>query len=255
LRDPKAWTLEGSNDKTNWTVLHSQSDVDDWMSLQTRNFSFNNTQTFTSCKFNISENNGDTTYTGCLGLEYYGWEDYDSPPVVAARSASQMSSSPDRAVLTGALTAGRNAEIAVCWGSDPSDLSESINVGWIGEETFSINVGTAASKGNRIIAAGGKITALRAIVVAAGNGIGAELGDSEPVPIEALQSATFEAGAFVYPALAADSSVGVGGVIFTAPSIIDNGLAFDPNAAPAIWRSIKPRRKSGPPIRLPPPSL
>jgi len=89
--------------------------------------------------------------------------------------------------------------------------------------------------GNRLITAGGKITA-DTITVAFTNGIGAVLGDYEPVPIEATLAATLGDCTYVYPDFVKGSAA-IGGVIFQAPTITGyEHVILDPNADDQIWR-------------------
>lgn len=66
-RSPKTWTIEGSNDDSNWDVLDSQ-DTFIWENGETREWSFDNTTAYRFYRLNISANSGDGTY---LGLAYF----------------------------------------------------------------------------------------------------------------------------------------------------------------------------------------
>ena len=55
---PKDWTFEGSNDDTNWTVLHTVINQTSWTNSQKRTFPISNTQQFRYYRINISSNNG-----------------------------------------------------------------------------------------------------------------------------------------------------------------------------------------------------
>jgi hypothetical protein len=101
----------------------------------------------------------------------------------------------------------------------------------------SIDVGDARSTGNRIVMAGGRIAA-KTLNVKTGNGISAVLDHTAPVPATFETRATFEAGTTVWPLLADGVHDGAGGVILTAPEIIDDGLELSPDADPA-WRLVK----------------
>jgi hypothetical protein len=57
-RDPKTWTLEGSNDGVGWRALDNRSAQVFSGRGQTRSFSFANTTAYLFYRLNISENNG-----------------------------------------------------------------------------------------------------------------------------------------------------------------------------------------------------
>lgn len=57
-RDPKAWTLEGSNNGTDWTVLDTRSNESFANRLMTKTFFFQNTAAYTHYRLMITENNG-----------------------------------------------------------------------------------------------------------------------------------------------------------------------------------------------------
>lgn len=60
---PKDFTIEGSNDATNWTVLATISGETGWTSQQARSWVFANTTAYTYYRINITANNGQT-YAG-----------------------------------------------------------------------------------------------------------------------------------------------------------------------------------------------
>lgn len=55
-RDPKNWTLLGSNDGTNWTTLNTQSNQSWTARNQTRSFTFSNSTAYKYYKWNITAN-------------------------------------------------------------------------------------------------------------------------------------------------------------------------------------------------------
>jgi len=59
-QNPKSWTLEGSNDDTNWTVLDTVTNETSWIDLETRSFYFDNDTAYRYYKINITEVNGTT---------------------------------------------------------------------------------------------------------------------------------------------------------------------------------------------------
>mgnify|MGYP002347533338 CR=1 FL=1 len=61
---PKSWTFEGSNDGTNFNILDTQQNITDWISDETKEFTFNNINTYLYYKINISASNS----TAALGI-------------------------------------------------------------------------------------------------------------------------------------------------------------------------------------------
>lgn len=83
-RDPKSWTFEGSNDGTNWTVLHTVTNqvfLNRWQRLK---FSFTNSTAYTYFRLNITANNGATI------VQLAEWEIFGTgagaPPIPAGPS-------------------------------------------------------------------------------------------------------------------------------------------------------------------------
>lgn len=58
-RNPKDWTLEGSNDGTNWTVLDTQTNQSWDEPFQTRKFVFSNQTAYSNYRLNITANAGE----------------------------------------------------------------------------------------------------------------------------------------------------------------------------------------------------
>lgn len=71
-RAPKAWTLYGSNDGTNWTALDSRSGQVSWGDQEDRQFAIANPQTFTQFLMVISESvDPAETLVGVVQLSFY----------------------------------------------------------------------------------------------------------------------------------------------------------------------------------------
>jgi hypothetical protein len=63
-RDPKAWTLSGSNDGTTWTVVDTRSG-ESWVArFQRRTFKCTNTTAYRIYRLNVTQNNGSTNLMG-----------------------------------------------------------------------------------------------------------------------------------------------------------------------------------------------
>jgi predicted alpha-1,2-mannosidase len=58
-RDPKSWTLQGSNDGTSWTTVDTRTNMDFSDRRQTRAFVFTNTTAYNRYRLNITANHGD----------------------------------------------------------------------------------------------------------------------------------------------------------------------------------------------------
>lgn len=59
-RDPKAWTLQGSNDGSSWTTLDTKTGQTFSSRGQVRDFSISNSTSYTRYRLSITENNGQT---------------------------------------------------------------------------------------------------------------------------------------------------------------------------------------------------
>ena len=70
-RSPRDWTFQGSNDKSAWVVLDTQTGETDWSDNESRYYKFNNTAAYKYYKFNCTANNGDGDCMQVLELEFY----------------------------------------------------------------------------------------------------------------------------------------------------------------------------------------
>lgn len=71
-RDPRNWTLQGSNDGTNWTQLDSRFNVDFPERRQTLSFSFSNSTAYLYYRFNFQNNAGNTLQLSEITFHEYG---------------------------------------------------------------------------------------------------------------------------------------------------------------------------------------
>jgi hypothetical protein len=67
-RDPLNWTLQGSNDGSNWTTIDSRSGEDFTDRFQTRTFSFSNSGAYSYYRFNMSNHSGTILQLGEIEL-------------------------------------------------------------------------------------------------------------------------------------------------------------------------------------------
>ena len=72
-RDPKDWQFQGSNDGSAWTTLDSQSNQTFAYRMQLNTYNIGNTTAYRYYRFNVTANNGDSTFLhlGDIGL----WND------------------------------------------------------------------------------------------------------------------------------------------------------------------------------------
>ncbi|MNI72562.1 hypothetical protein D3C73_1285130 [compost metagenome] len=59
-RDPKNWTLQGSNNGTNWTTLDTRTNEAFASRFLQKTYTFSNTTAYAYYRLNVSANNGDT---------------------------------------------------------------------------------------------------------------------------------------------------------------------------------------------------
>ena len=77
-RYPKAWAFFGSNDGgATWVKLDEQSGQTNWAKGESRLFSFDNIESYSSFKFEILANNGNDDYTVIGELELFNFERTD----------------------------------------------------------------------------------------------------------------------------------------------------------------------------------
>jgi hypothetical protein len=69
-RDPKSWTLQGSNNGYSWTLLNTQSDQDFANRFQRREFKFTNNAAYSFYRLNMTNNSGNILQLG--ELEIFG---------------------------------------------------------------------------------------------------------------------------------------------------------------------------------------
>jgi hypothetical protein len=74
-RSIKDFSLQGSNDGSNWTVLDSQTNQVSWEATEARNYIFDNDTAFSYFKLVITANNGGS-YTGLNELELFETSDF-----------------------------------------------------------------------------------------------------------------------------------------------------------------------------------
>jgi glucose/arabinose dehydrogenase/PKD repeat protein/type 1 glutamine amidotransferase len=87
-RDPKNWTVQGSNDGANWTDLDTRTNEDFPERFQKRTFTFANTTSYTNYRLNITANGGETaTQLADWTLDLEG-ANFPPPPEPAVQQAT-----------------------------------------------------------------------------------------------------------------------------------------------------------------------
>lgn len=118
-RDPRDWTLEGSNNGTTWTVVDSRTDQSWGERLQRRLFEFTNTTPYAIYRLNVTANNGDTGLMGFSELELL--EIVDDPAVSSMAPGNWQSISADPVVLTwDSVRVSETGTYTVHFGTDPN---------------------------------------------------------------------------------------------------------------------------------------
>lgn len=89
-RNPRSWTLEGSNDGKNWTTLDTRNDQSFMVRLNTVEYPVNNSEPYSHYRLNINENNGDND------LQLAKWQLFKkiSTDVTAVESDDEEASAP-----------------------------------------------------------------------------------------------------------------------------------------------------------------
>lgn len=70
-RDPRDWTLEGSDNGTTWTVVDTQTGQTWSNRKQTRSFTCNNTTAYKQYRLNVSKNNGNSAFLQLSEFELF----------------------------------------------------------------------------------------------------------------------------------------------------------------------------------------
>lgn len=115
-RNIKSWTFEGSQDGTNWTVLHTVTNAPSWSMHEERTYEFNNSVPFLYYRINISANQGDMYCTMIHEMQIYKKEfkDYvfNTRLLTGGTSATDKDNEWDRIIsesnLSSTITPGDN---------------------------------------------------------------------------------------------------------------------------------------------------
>ncbi|MNO12252.1 Amylopullulanase precursor [compost metagenome] len=84
-RDPKSWTLKGSNDGVSWTVLDTQNSQDFTYRHQSRDYTFSNSALYSYYRFDIVNHSGDSLQLAEIELFDGAEKNYvDLQPTISA---------------------------------------------------------------------------------------------------------------------------------------------------------------------------
>lgn len=101
-RDPKSWTLSGSNDGTNWTVIDTRSDEVFAMRFLKKTYLINNNSTpYSYYRYTITTNNGHT------GTQFAEWELFERrQQTIAISEISEQTYGDDPFELVASASSG-----------------------------------------------------------------------------------------------------------------------------------------------------
>lgn len=110
---PLSWTFEASNDGTEWTVLDTQANYQDWKQGE-NSFSLENDNTYFFYRINVSNNNGATSYSVNLTIHEMQLWGYDDPkssweykaPMIEAKSGVALAALNGKIYAIGGLKDG-----------------------------------------------------------------------------------------------------------------------------------------------------
>ncbi|OCT12942.1 hypothetical protein A8709_21715 [Paenibacillus pectinilyticus] len=115
-RDPKNWTLKGSNDGTNWTTLDTRSNETFASRLQVKTYTFTNSTPYTYYRLDVSANSGDANLQ-IAEITFYA---STSTPTNVALSKTVTAS--DEINATEAATKAVDGVATTKWTSQPINL-------------------------------------------------------------------------------------------------------------------------------------
>jgi hypothetical protein len=165
-RDPKDWTMSGSNDGPTWTLLDTRSNQSMWINRNsTIDFSFPNTTAYLFYKLNITDNHGDwIMQLSELSFSFLDNLDFDIPSVPAGLSATNITDN----------------SFTLSW----SPSTDKVGVSEYEVSQDGISIGTTSTTTLNVIGlTGGKTYS---ITVKAGNAIPNWSHDSEALKVKTL---------------------------------------------------------------------
>ncbi len=100
-REPKAWTLQGSNDGVNFVALDTETVINNWSNRENKFFDVDNPGEYRFYRLNITDNNGDS-FTGLDGFQLYegGLPNLNSNQSLAGNSQIVVDTSAPATTIT-----------------------------------------------------------------------------------------------------------------------------------------------------------
>jgi len=140
LRDPRNWTLQGSNNGIDWTILDTRAG-EYWPTRLTRRvFEFANSTAYSYYKLDVSKNNEAGTFMGFSELELL--EVIDDPAVIAHTPHDQGTAIDDPLVLSWVPTRVTGAATYTVWfGTDPNFVNDPLTVSGLTEPAWTVPQG------------------------------------------------------------------------------------------------------------------
>lgn len=130
-RDPKDWTLLGSNNGTSWTTLDSRTNEDFPTRLLTRTFEISNTQTFTYYRLNILSNGNNNN------TQFAEWELWQrKKQTVSFGEVPELTYGDDPVELAVSASSGLPVKLEVVSGNATIDEEGVLTVQGAGEITI-----------------------------------------------------------------------------------------------------------------------
>jgi regulation of enolase protein 1 (concanavalin A-like superfamily) len=130
-RDPKNWQFQASNDGTTWTTLDTQSgQAFATIRMQQNTYNIGNTTAYRYYRFNVTANNGDSTFThlGDIGL----WSDTGRTIPNGVYALTSRKSNKVLDLVSGGTADGTDA-VQWSWGGGNS---QKWNLTWLGSGQY-----------------------------------------------------------------------------------------------------------------------
>ncbi len=123
---PKTFTIQASNDDTNWDILESYTSIDNWSSLEWRDFDFANSTAYRYYKIDVTE---------CESNAYIGWTSTEMMEI-APDYTSDLATNPSNAIDNGHFSnrtaAGAFDNIHGEWNPNSWDAPRDGSDRWVG---------------------------------------------------------------------------------------------------------------------------
>lgn len=137
-RAPKAWTVQGSNNDSDWTTIDTVTSQTSWGNAEVREFTCDDTSTaYRYFRINITENNGDAKVQVAL-WEMYGTSSY-YPPQVFPPWVMTSDNTPSGVVSASTEVNAANMAYKAFDGNTESKwTTDNVTTGWLAYEHTSV---------------------------------------------------------------------------------------------------------------------